>query len=199
MAVYPVRTLSALCDALVTLWRRARRWLAVAACCLAGIALAGCGVVLADEASYAAGSAGLGCAQPGLVMFTGASTNDPPGTPDPGKGQDVATCSTQVVGGTLVRVFIRNGYPGYTCTFGTTVRNTGTLPACLDRLDYVVSPALSLDGREGLAGFVLRPGRSVVHTYSVSLGHEVVPGATYMFSVTAHFRALMPGSAPCAR
>ncbi len=54
--------------------------------------------------------------------FIDASTDDPPGTLDPGYDKDVADCTAVVISDELVEVVLTNTYPSYTCTFTTTIQ-----------------------------------------------------------------------------
>jgi len=72
------------------------------------------------------------------VEFGTYSTNDPPGTNDPGYGIDVGTCQVTTGGGETdeddnkadldLIITITNAYPGYTCRVDFQVRNVGTIP-----------------------------------------------------------------------
>jgi hypothetical protein len=59
------------------------------------------------------------------VDFIATSTNDPPGTIDPGYQKNVATCTSALISDELIEVVVTNGYPSYTCTFTVTAQNTG--------------------------------------------------------------------------
>ncbi|CAG0982756.1 hypothetical protein ANRL2_02567 [Anaerolineae bacterium] len=150
------------------------------------------------ESSFASGSAEI--RQTSQVVFIDASTDDPPGTPDPGYDKDVASCTAQVQNETLVLVSIHNGYPSYTCTFSTTIHNSNTLPTCLESLEFSVPPALTVMEQRDPADLVLKPGEQTVQVFSVRVGQSAKPATAYGFRISEVFRAMESGrSVPCMR
>ena len=119
--------------------------------------------------------------------FTDASTDDPPGTIDPGYDKDVASCTATVVDSKHVKVVITNGYPSYTCTFTTTIYNNGSLPERREPLVLDVPPVLTVTDLNDLTGVVLDPGEEDVEEFSVHVEQEAEQGATYHFTIKKPF------------
>lgn len=119
--------------------------------------------------------------------FIDASTDDPPGTIDPGYGKDVASCTATVVDKHLVEVVITNAYPSYTCTFTTTIYNGGCLPECRKPLEFDVPPVLTVTDLNDLTGVILYPGEKDIEEFSVHLEQEAEQGATYYFTIKKPF------------
>jgi hypothetical protein len=120
--------------------------------------------------------------------FIAASTDDPPGTLDPGYDKDVADCSAVVVSDELVEVAIANAYPSYTCTFTTTVRNSGILPEQLESIEIIAPPELTVTDLNDLTGLVLDPGEEEVEEFSVHVEQEAEQGAVYVITIYKNFR-----------
>ena len=119
--------------------------------------------------------------------FIGASTDDPPGTIDPGYDKDVASCEATVVSTDLVAVVIINAYPSYTCTFSTTIYNGGTLPERRDPLLFDVPPALTVTDLNDLTGVVLDPGEEDIEEFAMHVEQEAEQGAIYYFTIKKTF------------
>jgi len=126
--------------------------------------------------------------------FIAASTDDPPGTIDPGYDKDVASCEATVVDSKHVQVVITNAYPSYTCTFSTTIYNAGTLPERREPLEFVVPPVLTVTDLNDLTGVVLDPGQQDVEEFSVHLEQEAEQGAIYYFTIMKPFSLWVTGT-----
>jgi len=149
-----------------------------------GITLGLLNGMLNIEPSFAKGYAEIECPHPSAkVVFIETSTDDPPGTVDPGYDKDVASCRAKVWRGALVFVSICNGYPSYTCTFSTTIYNSGTLPVRLESQQFKVPPELTVTALEGLPGLVLEPGQQAVQAFSVHVEQEAEQRARYRFRI----------------
>src|SRR3990170_4996896 len=99
--------------------------------------------------------------------FIDASTDDPPGTIDPGYDKNVAECMATVVDEETVHVVINRGYPSYTCTFETVIQNMGTLPERREALEFDVPPVLTITELIDLTGTILDPGEKDVERFKV--------------------------------
>jgi hypothetical protein len=128
------------------------------------------------------------------VDFTATSTNDPPGTIDPGYTKNVATCTSALVNSELVLVTITNGYPSYTCTFTVTAKNTGTLDIKLNPLEFDVPPVLTVTDLSNDEGIVLGGGSKVVERFSVHVEQPAHQGSTYTFEIRKPFRLFQTGT-----
>lgn len=128
------------------------------------------------------------------VDFTGAGTDDPPGTLDPTYTKDVASCVATVVSDEVVAVTIDNAYPSYTCTFTVTVQNTGRLDIKLNPLEIDAPPVLTVTDLSNDAGIELGGGDRVTEAFSVHTEQPAVQGATYTFAVRKPFRLFHRGT-----
>jgi len=126
--------------------------------------------------------------------FIAASTDDPPGTIDPGYDKDVASCEATVVNTEQVAVLIANAYPSYTCTFTTTIYNGGTLPERREPLEFVVPPVLTVMDLNDLTGVVLDPGQEDVEEFSVHVNQDAEQGAIYYFTIKKPFSLWVTGT-----
>ena len=126
--------------------------------------------------------------------FVDASTNDPPGTMDPGYDKDVASCVPALVSTDLVQILILNGYPSYACRFTTTIYNGGTLPARRDALVLEAPPAITITELNSSAEIVLEPGEEYTEEFTVHVEQEAAQGATYYFSIRKPFRLWVEGT-----
>ena len=124
--------------------------------------------------------------------FTACSTNDPPGTIDPGKDKDVGSCTAELAvpenGGDYEQVIvtIENAYPSYECEVSVTVHNDGTVPARIGALDITSPPEVTVEHIDFL-GVVLNPdgspGDSVGGQFWVHVEQEALQDHTYTFTV----------------
>ena len=121
------------------------------------------------------------------VRFVSVSTDDPPGTVDPGYDKDVADCSAEAVFGDLILVTLTNGYPSYTCTFTVAIQNVGFLPVKLNPLDFDVPPALTITDLSNNAGILLLSGETDVETFSVHVEQEAEQSSWYTFVIHKTF------------
>jgi hypothetical protein len=135
------------------------------------------------------GDSGLGGAD-----FVEASTDDPPGSTDPGYEKNVATCTARVVNDELVEVVLTNAYPSYTCTFTTVIENTGVLPVRRGTLFFDVPPVLTLTEVSGLTEVVLDPGQRDVEEFSVHVEQEAEQETIYVFRVLKPFELYATGT-----
>ena len=126
--------------------------------------------------------------------FIAASTDDPPGTIDPGYDKDVASCTATVVNTEQVVVLITNAYPSYTCTFSTTIYNNGTLPERREALEFDVPPVLTVTDLNDLTGVVLDPGQQDVEEFSVHVEQEAEQRAIYYFTIKKPFSLWVTGT-----
>ena len=124
--------------------------------------------------------------------FTDCSTNDPPGTIDPGKDKDVAWCTAELAepensGWEKVIVTIENAYPCYECEVNVTVQNHGTLPMRIARVDVInPNPDELTVTHQGLKDVELDPGEWVVGTVKVHLEQPALQGHIYTFNIELH-------------
>jgi hypothetical protein len=119
------------------------------------------------------------------VEFGSISTNDPPGSNDPGYGIDVGTCYADKVeienedngnptgnNDLDLNITIVNAYPSYNCTVTFEVRNTGTIP--------VRGPHVTTDGNFN----------SWNGTYVMCIGNfteiTINPGESAWFEISCH-------------
>ncbi len=121
------------------------------------------------------------------VNFIGASTDDPPGSLDPGYTKDVADCTALVANEDLIEVLVNHGYPSYTCTFTVEVQNTGLLPITLEELEFDVPPVLTVTDLTDNAGIKLESGEVDVEVFSVHVEQESNQEATYTFTIRKPF------------
>lgn len=126
--------------------------------------------------------------------FVAASTDDPPGTLDPGYDKDVADCTAVVVSDELVEVVVTNAYPSYTCTFTTTIRNSGILPERLESIEIDAPPVLTVTDLNDLTGLVLEPEQEDVEEFSVHVEQEAQQGAAYVVTIRKNFRQYATGT-----
>jgi len=137
------------------------------------------------------GPVDMGCTNADFIV---ASTDDPPGTIDPGYDKDVASCEATVESPELVEVVITNAYPSYTCTFTTTIYNGGTLPVRREPLEFVVPAELTVTDLNDLTGVVLDPGQQDVEEFSVHVEQEAEQGAIYYFAIKKPFTLRVTGT-----
>lgn len=128
------------------------------------------------------------------VDFTSASTNDPPGTLDPGYAKDVASCRASIMYDDKVNVLVENGYPSYTCTFTVTVNNTGVLPLQLQPLVINAPWVLTVTPLQDDTGLILLPGARDAESFSVHVEQPAAQGATYAFTIQKTFRLHATGT-----
>jgi hypothetical protein len=121
------------------------------------------------------------------VLFVAASTDDPPGSVDPGYDKDVASCEADVTDGDLVEVVLVNAYPSYTCTFTVTVQNTGMLPVQLGPLVIEAPPVLTVTALEDQTGLILDGGKTDVENFSVHVEQAASQNAIYEFRIRKPF------------
>lgn len=129
--------------------------------------------------------------------FIGASTDDPPGTIDPGYDKDVASCTATVVKTclvNLVKVIITNAYPSYTCTFTTTIYNGGTLPVRRGPLIFDTPPGLTVTELNNVSTLVLHPGKKDVEKFVVHVEQEAEQQAVYYFTIKKPFSPSLKGT-----
>lgn len=121
--------------------------------------------------------------------FIDCSTNDPPGTIDPGKDKDVGCATAQLEspennGYEQVIVSITNAYPCYECEVYVTVQNHGTLPATIQTVTVTSPPEITVTTDiEALVGVVLDPAQTVDGTVSVHVEQSAAQAAIYTFTV----------------
>lgn len=160
------------------------------------IALTSCGISYAHwtDTREVGGTVQTGKFQHG---FTACSSNDPPGTTDPGKDKDVACCSCELAvpeSGSSdfeqVIVTIQNAYPCYECAVSVTVHNDGTVPSRIASLGITSPPEVSVTHIDNLLDVVLDPDESVDGTFVVHVKQEARQGYTYTFTITIGGTAL---------
>jgi hypothetical protein len=129
------------------------------------------------------------------VEFSAATTNDPPGTLDPGYTKDVADCLAQVVNGDRVQISLDNGYPSYTCTFTVDVLNSGRLPVKLEPLGIdAPTEALTVTPLDDHTGMLLEAGRIDRERFSVHIEQPASQSSTYTFEIRKTFRLHATGT-----
>lgn len=128
------------------------------------------------------------------VRFVEASTDDPPGSLDPGYDKDVAECLGHVSSDELVEVAVVNGYPSYTCTFTVAAQNTGLLPVQLGPLQVDAPPVLTVTALEDQTGLILEGGERDEERFSVHIEQEAQQQAVYIFEIRKTFRLHATGT-----
>jgi hypothetical protein len=129
------------------------------------------------------------------VEFTAATTNDPPGTLDPGYTKDVADCLALIAADDRVQISLQNGYPSYTCTFTVDILNSGRLPVKLDPLDInAPTEVLTVTPLEDHTGLLLEAGRTDRERFSVHVEQPASQGASYFFEIRKTFRLHATGT-----
>jgi hypothetical protein len=121
----------------------------------------------------------------GYVNSTSRDPND--NGIDPGYDKMVAECYAIVQSKTLVTVEIVNGYPSYTCTFWTKIRNTGD--RTIRRITQVVTapPELTVTPLYSHSCVTLKPGQYKYLGYSVHVEQSAAHMAPYQFTVENKF------------
>jgi len=106
---------------------------------------------------------------------------------DPGYDKRVARCTAQVVSAGLVTIQVSNGYPSYTCTFWTKVKNTGN--RTVKRVQQVVTAPseLTVTKLSPHSCFTLKPDKTKYLTYSVHVEQSAGHGATYLLKIENKF------------
>ncbi|HWQ18062.1 MAG TPA: hypothetical protein VNL13_09560 [Sulfolobales archaeon] len=154
------------------------------------------------------------------VKFSNFSTNDPPGTIDPGYDKNVATCVAELVeieneeepnsygdNDLDLSVTIINGYPSYTCTVNFTIVNSGTLPASL--IEWFILPVqppgspnqtsilpLDIELIGIYIGYPLDPGESVDAILKVHVNQSASENSTYIFQIKLKFALIITTTTP---
>ncbi|GAY25066.1 hypothetical protein ATG_02690 [Desulfurococcaceae archaeon AG1] len=156
------------------------------------------------------------------VRFDNFSTDDPPGTIDPGYDKNVATCTAELVeiedeeepntnsGGDNdldLSVTIINGYPSYTCTVNFTIINSGTLPVRL--IEWFILPVqppgspnqtsilpLDIELIGIYIGYPLDPGESVDSILKVHVNQSASENSTYIFQIKFKFALSITTTTP---
>ena len=128
------------------------------------------------------------------VAFINATTNDPPGSLDPGYTKDVAQCAAQVTNHEEVDVVVQNGYPSYTCTFTVDILNTGYLPVKIAPLAFDAPWVLTVTALENHTGMLLQPGQRDRERFSVHVEQPAQQGATYSFQIEKTFKVHVTGT-----
>jgi len=125
------------------------------------------------------------------AKFTAASTNDPPGTIDPGKDKNVGSCTATVIGHPHwgepreVKVVVSNAYPGYECQVDVTIAKGGCVPECIKYVVIDSPPQLAVTELSHLTGTVLdHEGDTVNGTFLVGVNQPAHQDATYEFTVS---------------
>lgn len=151
------------------------------------IALGCSGVAYAswNNTLQASGTVNTGSFEQGFIA---CSTNDPPGTIDPGKPQDVASTVAQLAcpengGWRKVLVTITNAYPCYYSEVYFTLKNHGTTPARIASITITNPPELTVAVIEDLVDVVLKPCATINGTVSVHVEQIATPGTTYTFTI----------------
>lgn len=125
------------------------------------------------------------------LKFTAASTNDPPGSIDPGKEKDVGSCTAEVVKeswcgkSNLVKVLVSNAYPSYECEIDVTIEKGGTIPECIKSVTIDSPPELTVEELSHLAGTYLdRCGEKAKGKFRVHVEQSAKQDASYEFTVS---------------
>jgi hypothetical protein len=128
------------------------------------------------------------------VQFISTSTDDRPGTLDPGYTKNVAVCTSRLVNSATVEVKVYNSYPSYTCTFTVTVKNTGKLTLKLNPLTILAPPVLTLTDLSNDAGITLGGGAQVTEKFSVHVEQPSKQEWAYTFLIKKPFRLYHKGT-----
>ena len=128
------------------------------------------------------------------VDFVAASTNDPPGSIDPGYDKNVATCKARVVSAKEVAVVLTNAYPSYTCTFTTTIRNSGRLTVRRGPLQIDAPPVLTVTEIGAPGDIVIKPCRDDIEKFSIHVEQQAQQGSTYAFTIRKPFEVFVQGT-----
>jgi len=125
------------------------------------------------------------------AKFTAASTNDPPGTIDPGKDKDVGSCTARVIRDCHwaepreVKVVVSNAYPGYECEVDVTIAKGGCVPECIKHVVIDSPPELAVTELSHLTGTVLdHEGQKVKGRFLVGVNQSAHQDASYEFTVS---------------
>ena len=118
------------------------------------------------------------------AYFTTATSNDPPGTIDPGYDKDVGC--TEVIGEreqTLI-VTVTNGYPCYSSRIDYTIDNIGSIPVKVQSFTVTVPPAeVTVTITEIAVGTQIDADQSVPGSIVIHVEQEADELAQYTFSV----------------
>jgi len=125
------------------------------------------------------------------AKFTAASTNDPPGTIDPGGDKDVGSCTARVIRHPYwaepreAKVVVSNAYPGYECQVDVTIAKGGCVPECMKYVVMNSPPQLAVTELSHLSGTVLdHEGQEVKGRFLVGVNQSAQQDATYEFTVS---------------
>ena len=139
---------------------------------------------LSVKTVFARGKTEIIATDPGImVVFSGAVTDDPPQTLDPGFEEDVAYCRARVQGGSSLSLSILNGYPGYACRLQIELENRGQGAVRLDRLEYEIPPGLEILGPEYAEPLILAPGQRGQQNFAVMVAEDAEQGETHAFHI----------------
>jgi len=115
--------------------------------------------------------------------FDAATTNDLPGTVDPGHQKDVATCVVEGISSDLLTVTITNAYPSYSCDVSFLVTNTGSIPVMVQAYNLTGVPAELDVQTTGLPiGTQIEPTLEAAGDLHVHVLQEAEEQANYSFN-----------------
>ena len=121
------------------------------------------------------------------VAFASAESDDPLGSPDPGKELEVGSCQVAILKDGSLRITVLNAYPGYACHLQVTLHNRGGQTASLQEIQYDLPPEITLEGPAYPAGLVLPPGKKAQQTFTLRITPEAREGEVYSFSLLEAF------------
>lgn len=106
---------------------------------------------------------------------------------DPGYDKRVARCEATLVSSSLVTIQVSNGYPSYTCTFWTKVKNTGN--RTVQRIQQVITAPseLTVMKLSPPTCFTLKPDKTKYLAYSVHVEQSAGHVATYLLKIENKF------------
>lgn len=159
------------------------------------IALAMTGVAFAhwSETLYISGTVSTGEVD---ADFDSASSNDPPGTVDPGYDKNVGCTEVTGIGTKTLTVTVTNGYPCYSSRIDYAITNTGTIPVKIQSIEIeptnftLASASGSNDGEvyvevTGIAvGDQIDPSQEKNGDLEIHIEQCAEEKATYTFTVT---------------
>ena len=122
------------------------------------------------------------------VVFSGASSDDPVNTNDPGLDKDVACTNVAIASGNkTLEVTISNAYPGYSPTIDYNMTNNSASPAKVVGFNYTVEEPLELIIEPFAIGYEIPSGATGEGSLGIQIPQEAEQGVTYKFSVTINF------------
>ncbi len=118
-----------------------------------------------------------------IISF--CSSNDPPGTVDPGLDKDVGCCETSSSGPASATVSITNAYPDYQCRVAFGIKNIGEEPVTITGVE--LDKPLALDASVSppdLVSTTIEPGQMITAYLDLRVNDLAREAANYNFELT---------------